>query len=94
MIEKRCDMHGIKISKYKISSNINQNGKKTSIITSTWKEYFKGISEKGKYIVSNLFKVKTLVTRENSQVQKSIAKSLNVSVAIINKTINQDLQHI
>ena len=38
--------------------------------------------------VLNLSKVKTLVTPENPPMQKSIAKSLNRTVEIINKIIN------
>ena len=52
----------------------------------------KGISEKGRYIVTNLSKVKMLVTMQNPSKHKSIAKSLNMSVAKINKIINHDLQ--
>ena len=33
-----------------------------------------------------------MATRKNSQIQKSFAKSLNASVATINKIMNQDLQ--
>ena len=47
---------------------------------------------KKEHTVSNLSEVKTLVTRENLLIQKSIAKSSNISVATINKVIDQHLQ--
>ena len=42
--------------------------------------------------VSNFSKVKTQVTSENPPTEKSFTKSLNTSIATINKIINQDLQ--
>ena len=49
MIQKRCDMHGTKMSKHKISNITNRKGEKTSIIISTWKEDSIQIFEKGTY---------------------------------------------
>ena len=50
------------------------------------------ISIRKRYILFQIFlQLKTLLTRENPPTQKSIAKSLNISVATINKVINQDL---
>ena len=75
----------------KISTIIIWEEKNPSNIASTCKEDSKRIIRKV-YVVSNLYEVKTLVIRENPSTQKSIAKSLNTSVAVINKIINQDLQ--
>lgn len=91
IIQKRCEMHGIKISKCKISNIINRKGKNRQSLflhgKKTPNEYPKKVRT-----VSNVSKVKSLVTRENPPTQKSIAKSLDTSVATINKIINQDLQ--
>ena len=87
MIKKRCDMHGIKITVFKINSIIITKGKKNlRSLLSTLKKGSKRTSEKV-CTVSNLFKRKTL-TRENPQTQKSTSKSLNTPAATINKIIN------
>ena len=83
-------MNGIKISKSKISNFINHKRKKLS-------HYFcikRRLNEnQGKICtVSHLSKVKILVIRENSLMQKSIAKCLNTFVATLNKIVIQDLQ--
>ena len=49
MIQKYCDMHGIKISKCKLSNIINWKAEEPTIITSTCKEDYKRISEKSTY---------------------------------------------
>ena len=79
-------MHDIKIYNLKMSNIINRKGKKKtqSLLLQgekTLKEYQKKMSA-----VSNLSKVKTLETRENSLVQKLIAKFLNTSVVTIKST--------
>ena len=91
MIQKLCDMHIIKLSKYKKSNIINRKGKEKPIITSTWKENSKQISEKCMYFFKSFLR-KTLVTRDSPQTQKSVVKSLNTSASTINKIISQDLQ--
>ena len=53
--------------------------KKSLIITSTWKDDAKQESENIR-TVSNPSKVKTLVTKENPSTQKSVSKSLCISV--------------
>ena len=48
LIQKRCDIHGIKIPSRKKKKKALLNRKeKTLIIISAWKEDFKQISEKG-----------------------------------------------
>ncbi|KFM70262.1 hypothetical protein X975_07246, partial [Stegodyphus mimosarum] len=91
VIQKRCKTHGIKISKSKISNIINRKGKNRQSLLlhgkKTPNEYPKKVRT-----VSNVSKVKAMVTSENPPTQRSIAKALNTSVATINKIINQDLQ--
>lgn len=91
VIKKRCETKGIKISKCKISNIINRKGKSHQSVLLHGKkapnEYPKKVRT-----VSNISKVRSLVTRENPPTQKSIANSLNTSVATVNKIINQDLQ--
>ena len=83
MFQKHCNMHGIKISKCKISNIINWKGKTHQSLLlhgkKTSNKYMKKV-----HTVSNLSKVKTLVTRENSPIQKSISESLIIPVATIN----------
>ena len=53
----------------------------------TLNEYLKKV-----HTVSNLPELKMLVTKESTPTLKSIVKSLNTSVAAMNKIINQNLQ--
>ena len=53
----------------------------------TLNEYLKKVRT-----VSNLPELKMLVTKESTPTLKSIVKSLNTSVAAMNKIINQNLQ--
>ena len=77
-------MYDNKISKCKRSPIINQKGKKCINYYFCLENETKGISKIG-IAVSNISKLKTLITRENSPRQKLIANSLNTSVAEINK---------
>ena len=84
MIQKHCDMHGIKISKRKIII-IYWKGKNHQSLLLHGKETVNEYPEKNAYC----FKMKTLVTRENAQTLKSISKYLNTSVGAINKIIRK-----
>ena len=55
MIQKRCDMHGIKISMgKKIINIINRKGKTLSVINSRWKEVSTQLSENGTYCFTDI----------------------------------------
>ena len=85
-----CNMHGIKTSAGEISNIINRKGKDPQKLLlhgkKTPNEYPKKVRT-----VTNLSKVKTLITRENPPTPKSIAKSLSTSVSTMIKTINRGL---
>ena len=83
-------MHGVKVSKCKVSNIINQKEK-------TINHFFNGAKNskrifKKVHIVLNLSEEKTLATRKYPPTAKSTVKSLNISVAIINKITNQYFQ--
>ena len=78
-------MHGIKISKCKISNTIYWEGKKTVNPYFYMEKRLQTNIRKNMRSVTYLSKVKILVTRENPVTQKPIAKSFNTSAARIIK---------
>ena len=88
---KNCDVHSNKISKHRNSNFINWKGKTSESLLLHEKKSVNG-SPKKLLTVSDLSKVKTLVTRVNSPMHKSITKSLKRSISTGNKIINQDFQ--
>jgi hypothetical protein len=90
LIKKRCEDHGYKISKCKISHIINNKGKKRESIALgkeiTPNAYPRKVVTKG--LIS---KVKAQVLKENPPTQRSLASALGTSSRTINKIINKDL---
>lgn len=93
IIKKRCEKHGFNISTRKISDIINGKGKKRQNL------YLTGEKGKNAYPTkvrtsSIISKVASHVLKENPTTQRTIAKSLNISVSTVNKIINCDLKLI
>ena len=80
MIQKRSDMQGIDISKYKISNIYNWKRKNRQLLLLHGMKIPKKKNVRKRYVLFQIFIMKTLVTRENLSVLKSVAKPLNTSV--------------
>lgn len=93
IIKKRCEKHGFNISTRKISDIINKKGKKRQSLHLTGKKVKNAYPTKVRtpLIIS---KVASHVLKENPTPQRTIAKSLNISIGTVNKIIKSDLKLI
>ena len=77
VIKKRCENHGIRISKCKISNIINNRGKKRESLLLSGKKWKNEYPRKIR-TSSNISKIKHFVSKENPSSQRSIAKCLKI----------------
>ena len=87
VIQKRCEEHGVHISKGTISNIVNNKGKNRPILLSGGKKLPNSYPKRKR----NAAKVRSLILKENPATQRTVAKSLKCSVSTVNKIINVDL---